>query len=159
MIWFPLSFGYFVAVVSLSDHHLLHRPGRKGGNQTGRGVLSMQGLSYGVVRVDDENSLMSLTLQDCGQVLPGGKDPAPACDRSYLLSAILFIQPVCVSANMVVVKVDSDPYLCKTDEVGELCVSSNYTGASYWGLKGFSNHVFRVSTLYLYALARTCCTV
>ena len=32
----------------------------------------MQGLSYGVVRVDDENSLMSLTLQDCGQVLPGG---------------------------------------------------------------------------------------
>ena len=48
------------------------RPGRKGGNQTGRGVLSMQGLSYGVVRVDDENSLMSLTLQDCGQVLPGG---------------------------------------------------------------------------------------
>lgn len=49
-----------------------YRPGRKGGNQTGRGVLSMQGLSYGVVRVDDENSLMSLTLQDCGQVLPGG---------------------------------------------------------------------------------------
>jgi len=32
----------------------------------------MQGLSYGVVRVEDENSLMSLTLQDCGQVLPGG---------------------------------------------------------------------------------------
>ena len=52
---------------------LLYRPGRKGGNQTGRGVLSMQGLSYGVVRVEDENSLMSLTLQDCGQVLPGGE--------------------------------------------------------------------------------------
>lgn len=32
----------------------------------------MQGLSYGVVRVDQENSLTSLTLQDCGQVLPGG---------------------------------------------------------------------------------------
>ena len=30
--------------------------------------LSMAGLSYGVVRVDAENSLTSLTLQDCGQV-------------------------------------------------------------------------------------------
>lgn len=57
-------------VVTLT--HYCCRPGRKGGSQTGRGVLSMQGLSYGVVRVDDENSLMSLTLQDCGQVLPGG---------------------------------------------------------------------------------------
>ena len=37
-------------------------------NATGRGVLSMAGLSYGVVRVDAENSLTSLTLQDCGQV-------------------------------------------------------------------------------------------
>ena len=33
----------------------------------------MQGLSHGVVRVDSENSLTSLTLQDCGQVLPGGE--------------------------------------------------------------------------------------
>lgn len=31
----------------------------------------MGGLSYGVVRVDQENSLTSLTLQDCGHVLPG----------------------------------------------------------------------------------------
>ncbi|XP_067935039.1 disco-interacting protein 2 homolog C-like isoform X2 [Watersipora subatra] len=99
----------------------LRRPGRKGGNQTGRGVLSMQGLSYGVVRVEDENSLMSLTLQDCGQVLPG--------------------------ANMVVVKIEGDPQLCKTDEVGELCLSANYTGSYYWGLKGFSNHAFRVQPL------------
>jgi hypothetical protein len=42
-------------------------------NATGRGVLSMSGLSYGVVRVDQENSLTSLTLQDCGQVMPGCK--------------------------------------------------------------------------------------
>ena len=41
----------------------LRRPGRTGGATTGRGVLSMQGLSYGVVRVDSENSLTSLTLQ------------------------------------------------------------------------------------------------
>jgi hypothetical protein len=51
----------------------LRRPGRAGVNATGRGVLSMQGLSHGVVRVDQENSLTSLTLQDCGQVMPGGK--------------------------------------------------------------------------------------
>ncbi len=50
----------------------IRRPGREGANATGRGVLSMSGLSYGVVRVDQENSLTSLTLQDCGQVLPGG---------------------------------------------------------------------------------------
>lgn len=51
----------------------VRRPGRGGVNATGRGVLSMQGLSYGVVRVDQENSLTSLTLQDCGQVMPGKK--------------------------------------------------------------------------------------
>lgn len=39
----------------------------------GRGVLSMHSLSYGLVRVDSENSLTSLTLQDCGQILPGGE--------------------------------------------------------------------------------------
>ena len=43
------------------------------GQNTGRGVLSMSGLSYGVIRVDQENSLTSLTLQDCGRVLPEGK--------------------------------------------------------------------------------------
>lgn len=38
-----------------------------------RGVISIHSLTYGVVRVDSEDSLTSLTLQDCGQVLPGGK--------------------------------------------------------------------------------------
>lgn len=51
----------------------MSRPGRAGVNATGRGVLSMSGLSYGVVRVDQENSLTSLTLQDCGQVMPNCK--------------------------------------------------------------------------------------
>ena len=41
----------------------IRRPGREGVNATGRGVLSMSGLSHGVVRVDQENSLTSLTLQ------------------------------------------------------------------------------------------------
>lgn len=40
----------------------------------GRGVLSMSALSYGVIRVDQENSLTSLTLQDCGQIMPGGRN-------------------------------------------------------------------------------------
>lgn len=97
------------------------RPGRSGANATGRGILSMQGLSYGVVRVDQENSLTSLTLQDCGHVMPG--------------------------ASMVVVRMDGPPFLCKTDEVGEICVSSGSAGAHYWGLKGMSNATFRVQPL------------
>ncbi len=33
----------------------------------------MAGLSYGVVRVDTDDKLTSLTLQDVGVVMPGGK--------------------------------------------------------------------------------------
>ncbi|KAG5885512.1 hypothetical protein JTB14_030250 [Gonioctena quinquepunctata] len=99
----------------------VRRPGRGGVNATGRGVLSMQGLSFGVVRVDQENSLTSLTLQDCGQVMPG-----------------------CV---IVVVKMEGPTYLCKTDEVGEICVNSGATGTQYWGLQGLSNSTFKVQPL------------
>ncbi|XP_074038824.1 disco-interacting protein 2 isoform X3 [Leptinotarsa decemlineata] len=99
----------------------VRRPGRGGVNATGRGVLSMQGLSFGVVRVDQENSLTSLTLQDCGQVMPG-----------------------CV---IVVVKLEGPSYLCKTDEVGEICVNSGATGTQYWGLQGLSNNTFKVQPL------------
>ncbi|XP_052229849.1 disco-interacting protein 2-like isoform X3 [Dreissena polymorpha] len=99
----------------------VRRPGRTSSSATGRGILSMQGLSHGVVRVDTENSLTSLTLQDCGQVMPG--------------------------AVMVVVKVDGPTYLCKTDEVGELCVYSNYTGVKYWGLQGITSNTFQVQPL------------
>ena len=45
---------------------------------------------------------------------------------------------------MVVVKVDGLPYLCKTDEVGELCVCSGYTGVGYWGLDGITVNTFQV---------------
>ena len=51
----------------------IFRPGNPGSTATGRGVLSLTGLSYGVVRVDKEGSLTALTLQDCGMVIPGGK--------------------------------------------------------------------------------------
>lgn len=57
----------------------------------------------------------------------------------FKVSYVVFV------ANMVVVKVEGDPILCKTDEVGELCISSAYVGVSYWGLKGVSANVFRVS--------------
>lgn len=39
---------------------------------TGRGVMSISGLSYGVVRVEEQGSITSLTLQDVGLVMPGG---------------------------------------------------------------------------------------
>ncbi|KAH9498576.1 DIP2 disco-interacting protein 2 C [Bulinus truncatus] len=99
----------------------IRRPGRTSSSATGRGILSMQGLSFGVVRVDSENSLTSLTLQDCGQVMPG--------------------------ATMVVIKLDGPPQLCKADEVGELCVSSGYTGSSYWGLQGITLATFQVQPI------------
>lgn len=76
----------------------LRRPGRanlayntQNTATTGRGVLSMAALSHGVVRVDSEDSLTSLTLQDCGQVMPG--------------------------ASMIVVQPEGPPVLCKTDQV------------------------------------------
>lgn len=97
----------------------LRRPGREGSSATGRGVLSMSGLSHGVVRVDQENSLTSLTLQDCGQVLPG--------------------------STLIVLKADGcSPVLCKTDEVGEIAVRSTATGSLYWGLSGLTATTFRV---------------
>ncbi|VVC43167.1 Hypothetical protein CINCED_3A020778 [Cinara cedri] len=100
----------------------VRRPGRAGVNATGRGVLSMSGLSYGVVRVDQENSLTSLTLQDCGQVMP--------------------------NCSMVVVKMDGIPYMCKTDEVGEICMGGlSTTTCNYWGLPGLSNATFRVAPI------------
>ncbi|XP_054750065.1 disco-interacting protein 2 homolog C-like isoform X1 [Lytechinus pictus] len=96
-------------------------PGKTGMTASGRGVLSMAGLSYGVVRVDTDDKLTSLTLQDVGVVMPG--------------------------AAMVVVKIDGPPVLCKTDEIGELCVSSESVGGSFWGLKGKTNATFNVTAL------------
>ena len=75
--------------------------------------------SHGVVRVDQENSLTSLTLQDCGQVLPG--------------------------ATLIVIKVENpQPQICKTDEVGEICMASGSSGSSYWGLPGLTNQTFKI---------------
>lgn len=44
-----------------------------------------------------------------------------------------------------IVSVNGPPYLCKTDEVGEICVSCYGTATSYWGLQGLTNTIFKVS--------------
>lgn len=45
----------------------------EGSTPPGRGILSMQDLSHGVIRVDSEEKLSVLTLQDVGSVMPGGE--------------------------------------------------------------------------------------
>ncbi|KAM9487383.1 disco-interacting protein 2 homolog A [Clarias gariepinus] len=94
----------------------IRRPPEMGVPPPGKAVLSMSSLSHGVIRVDTEEKLAVLTLQDVGQVMPG--------------------------ALVCVVRPEGTPYLCKTDEVGEVCVSSCTTGVSYYGLPGITKNVF-----------------
>lgn len=49
-----------------------------------------------------------------------------------------------LSALVCVVKLEGVPQLCKTDEIGEICVSSVATGTSYYGLTGMSKNTFEV---------------
>ena len=51
------------------------------------------------------------------------------------------------AAQMLVVRVEGPSYTCRTDEVGEICVSSDGVGGQYWGLPGKTNHTFRVVPL------------
>ncbi len=90
-------------------------------HQSGRGILSMHALSYGVVRVDQDNSLTSLTIQDVGHVLP--------------------------AAIIGIVKIDGPPLLCQTDEIGEVVISSKATPNHYWSLPGLSTNTFKVIPL------------
>ncbi|XP_073702461.1 disco-interacting protein 2 homolog A isoform X2 [Garra rufa] len=94
----------------------IRRPPEMGVPPPGKAVLSMSGLSYGVIRVDTEEKLSVLTVQDVGQVMPG--------------------------ALVCVIRAEGTPYLCRTDEVGEICVSSSSTGISYYGLPGMTKNVF-----------------
>ena len=45
---------------------------KSGSNTTGRGVMSLSGLNYGVVRVEEPSTMTTLALQDVGLVMPGG---------------------------------------------------------------------------------------
>ncbi|XP_019730595.1 disco-interacting protein 2 homolog C [Hippocampus comes] len=83
-----------------------------------RGILSMHSLSHGVIRLDSDDKLAVLAVQDVGCVMPG--------------------------AVMCAVKLDGVPQLCKTDEVGELCVCTVATGTSYYGLSGMTKNTFEV---------------
>uniref|UniRef100_A0A3Q2DC88 Disco-interacting protein 2 homolog A n=1 Tax=Cyprinodon variegatus TaxID=28743 RepID=A0A3Q2DC88_CYPVA len=94
----------------------IRRPPEMGVPPPGKAVLSMSGLSHGVIRVDTEEKLSVLTVQDVGQVMPG--------------------------ALVCVVRVEGTPFLCQTDEVGEICVSSGSSGLTYYGLPGMTKNVF-----------------
>ncbi|KAF7245930.1 hypothetical protein EYD10_08072 [Varanus komodoensis] len=100
----------------------IRRPTDDSNQPPGRGVLSMHGLTYGVIRVDSEEKLSVLTVQDVGLVMPG--------------------------AIMCAVKPDGVPQLCRTDEVGELCVCAIATGTSYYGLSGMTKNTFEIIGLY-----------
>lgn len=60
-----------------------------------------------------------------------------------VLRVYIFVLSACIS----VIKMEGPPYVCKTDEVGEICVNSPATGSQYWGLTGVSNNTFRVSPI------------
>ena len=46
------------------------------------------------------------------------------------------------AASLVVLKVEGMG-LCKTDEVGEICMRASSVGSSFWGLPGLTNATFR----------------
>lgn len=61
------------------------RPPEMGVPPPGKAVLSMSGLSHSVIRVDTEEKLSVLTVQDVGQVMPGGTNSS----SSALLIALV----------------------------------------------------------------------
>lgn len=53
----------------------MFRPGALGAPLPARAILSMAGLSHGVIRVNTEDKNSALTVQDVGHVMPGGETP------------------------------------------------------------------------------------
>uniref|UniRef100_A0A672P1E7 Disco-interacting protein 2 homolog B-A-like n=1 Tax=Sinocyclocheilus grahami TaxID=75366 RepID=A0A672P1E7_SINGR len=96
----------------------IRRPGAQGTPLPARAVLSMAGLSHGVIRVNTEDKNSALTVQDVGHVMPG--------------------------ALMCIVKPDGPPMLCKTDEIGEIVLNSRAGGTMYYGLPGVTKNTFEV---------------
>uniref|UniRef100_A0A6Q2ZFW9 DMAP1-binding domain-containing protein n=1 Tax=Esox lucius TaxID=8010 RepID=A0A6Q2ZFW9_ESOLU len=96
----------------------IRRPGVPGTPLPARAILSMGGLSHGVIRVNTEDKNSALTVQDVGHVMPG--------------------------ALMCIVKPDGPPQLCKTDEIGEIVVNSRAGGNMYYGLPGVTKNTFEV---------------
>uniref|UniRef100_A0A8C7ULV5 Disco-interacting protein 2 homolog Bb n=1 Tax=Oncorhynchus mykiss TaxID=8022 RepID=A0A8C7ULV5_ONCMY len=98
----------------------IRRPGVPGTPLPARAILSMGGLSHGVIRVNAEDKNSALTVQDVGHVMPG--------------------------ALMCIVKPEGPPQLCKTDEIGEIVVNSRAGGNMYYGLPGVTKNTFEVQT-------------
>ncbi|TNM89002.1 hypothetical protein fugu_005256 [Takifugu bimaculatus] len=96
----------------------IRRPGVPGAPLPARAILSMTGLSHGVIRVNTEDKNSALTVQDVGHVMPG--------------------------ALMCIVKPDGPPQLCKTDEIGEIIINSRAGGNMYYGLPGLTKNTFEV---------------
>uniref|UniRef100_A0A3P8URK7 Disco-interacting protein 2 homolog Bb n=1 Tax=Cynoglossus semilaevis TaxID=244447 RepID=A0A3P8URK7_CYNSE len=96
----------------------IRRPGVPGAPLPARAILSMGGLSYGVIRVNTEDKNSALTVQDVGHVMPG--------------------------ALMCIVRPDGPPQLCKTDEIGEIVINSRAGGNMYYGLPGLTKNTFEV---------------
>ena len=59
-------------------------------------------------------------------------------------SCSLRVPLLLVPATVVVVKLKDVPILCRTDEVGELCVHSSASANSYYRLQGRTAHTFQV---------------
>uniref|UniRef100_UPI00398EF8E8 disco-interacting protein 2 homolog B-like n=1 Tax=Pristiophorus japonicus TaxID=55135 RepID=UPI00398EF8E8 len=95
--------------------------GQHGTPVPGRAILSMGGLSYGVIRVNTEEKNSALTVQDVGHVMPG--------------------------VSMCIVKLEGQPQLCKTDEIGEICTSCKASSCLYYGLPGVTKSVFEVTPI------------
>uniref|UniRef100_A0A3Q2CGE2 Disco-interacting protein 2 homolog Ba n=1 Tax=Cyprinodon variegatus TaxID=28743 RepID=A0A3Q2CGE2_CYPVA len=96
----------------------IRRPGARGAPLPARAILSMAGLSHGVIRVNTEDKNSALTVQDVGHIMPG--------------------------ALMCIVKPDGPPQLCKTDEIGEIVINSRAGGTMYYGLPGVTKNTFEV---------------
>lgn len=84
-------------------------------------------------------------------------DPIPVhwCPRSYSRLPCFLYSPhpppltlhvlsCLLLAIMCSVKPDGVPQLCRTDEIGELCVCAVATGTSYYGLSGMTKNTFEV---------------
>lgn len=55
----------------------------------------------------------------------------------------------CTLGMMCIVKPDGPPQLCKTDEIGEICVSSRTGGMMYFGLAGVTKNTFEVFDVWV----------
>lgn len=62
-----------------------------------------------------------------------------------------------VLGMMCIVKPDGPPQLCKTDEIGEICVSSRAGGMMYYGLAGVTKNTFEVRVVEYIFFPRFLC--